>query len=128
MKRIFGFIGDFFLNLRWSTIAFYGMRVTGLALAFFLLLHLFSVGQIAWSEKAFDKTMGAYDTKLFHFGEYFVLLAVLFHVANGMRVMIGDFFAVTKTQRAILLVTMLAAFAIAVFAAFRFLKIDDFKW
>jgi succinate dehydrogenase / fumarate reductase cytochrome b subunit len=125
MKAIESFIKDLFLNFRLSSFAFYGMRITGLALAFFLIVHIYSVSQVL--NGGLDKTFKAYDSPLWYWGEFFIFLAFLFHAANGIRVMLGDFFSLTRAQKGILYGTMLVAFALAV-AAFPKFILTGWYW
>lgn len=128
--KIASFIKDFFLNLRFSQIAFVGMRITGIALAFFLLFHMYSVGTVTHSDDAFNNTMEFYNSGMGpvgHWVEFLLLLAVLFHAANGVRVMIGDFFGLTRYQRGLFWGAMAVAFVIAV-AAFPQFILGHWYW
>ena len=121
MKAIAGFLRDLKLNFSPGTAAFYMMRLTGIAIAVFLIIHLYSVGQAVDGQAAFDRMMEGYDNTLGHWMEYFILLAVLFHAANGFRVIVADFFSLTRRQKELLWGTMTAAFVIAMVSIWRFL-------
>ncbi len=130
MKKIAGFIGDLFLNFRPSSLAFYGMRITGLALALFLIIHIYSVGHVVESGWSFNGAMAFYDTGLGKFGhwmEFFLFLAVLFHAANGVRVIACDFFSLTRRQKHWLWGTMTVAFIIAI-ASFPRFVLSGWYW
>lgn len=101
-------------------LAFLLMRITGLGLVLYLILHLWSIGQIQRGSSSFDAIMNAYNKLPFWFFEYLLLLAVLYHMFNGIRVIVADFFGLTERQSGMLwlvgtAVAIAGAFSIPVF-------------
>lgn len=96
--RRLGTVKDIFLNFNPSMISFVLMRITGLALFAYLVLHLFSLSFVLSGRKSFDGVMGAYDTLLFNAAEYLLLLCVLAHMFNGIRIILVDFCTMTRRQ------------------------------
>jgi len=115
------YVKEWFLNSRPGMASFLIQRLTGVALVVYMLLHLYSIGTIRLGgEKAFNSTMGAYDTPLFHVLEWLLLIAVLFHLLNGLRLVAADLLALTRAHRpmfwgAVVMVVIAAAVSITVF-------------
>ncbi len=101
LKRL-GTVRDLFLNFNPSMVSFVLMRLTGLALVAYLFLHIWSLSAVLRGRKSFDQVMATYDSPLFHLAEYLLLLTVLVHMLNGLRIMAADFFALTRKQNALL--------------------------
>lgn len=123
-KRNFGRIFTYLEMLRTTFtpnyFAFLLMRITGLSLVLYLILHLWSIGQIQQGSAQFDATMGAYNKMPFWLFEYLLLLAVLYHMLNGIRVIVADFFHLTERQAGMLWLVvafsaLAGAFSIPVF-------------
>jgi len=93
-------------------LSFLAQRVSGLALVFFLFAHLLSLSSLLGGGESFTKMMGSYNTPLFHVAEWFVLVAVLFHMLNGLRLIIADWFGMTRLQRGMFWLAAVATAAI----------------
>lgn len=72
---------------RW---AFYAHRVSGLAILGFLCLHVLDVSVYAFSPTVFDQVHRLYATVPMRLFECGLLLALLFHALNGLRVVAID--------------------------------------
>ena len=98
IKKMFLNIKELFLNFNTGMISFLIHRVTGVALAAYLVLHIITISPYREGAAAFDASVGKYDNLFGHFMEYFLLLAVLFHLLNGIRLTISDFFNLSRFQ------------------------------
>ncbi|MBN2571961.1 MAG: succinate dehydrogenase, cytochrome b556 subunit [Ignavibacteriales bacterium] len=78
------------LNFNWGTIAFIMHRISGLALVFYILAHIYSISMVTGGEQSFNDMMASYDTPFGHIIEYLLFLAVLWHLFNGLRITITD--------------------------------------
>ncbi len=87
------------LNFRFEMISFLAHRVTGLGLVLYVVIHIFSLGTRMISPEAFNNTMKSYDTTLFHFAEWGLFMACVFHAVNGLRIIFVDFFPLTRQQK-----------------------------
>lgn len=86
------------------------MRMTGIGLALYLFLHIWSVGQVQRGGETFNATMRGYNSPLWWACEYLLLLAVLYHMFNGLRLIAADFLNLTEAQSKMLwLVVLLVA-------------------
>lgn len=95
-------------------------RITGVAVILFLFAHVVDTAVIGWGPEAYDRVTEAYKNPAVHVLELGLVLAVLFHSVNGMKITLIDFFpslaghikAVGRTSAAIFLVSALAVTAI----------------
>jgi succinate dehydrogenase / fumarate reductase cytochrome b subunit len=81
-------------------VSFVAQRITGLALVLYLLLHILSLSTSLSGRESFDRTMTGYaQGMLFHAMEWLLLVAVLFHMFNGLRILLADWLGITHMQR-----------------------------
>ena len=93
-------------------------RITGVAIFFFLLVHVLDTALIRVAPEAYDAVIGTYKNPIMGIGELGLVAAVLFHAFNGIRIILVDFLAKgTRYQRVMLwivvglTVVLLAGFA-----------------
>jgi succinate dehydrogenase / fumarate reductase cytochrome b subunit len=98
IKQIFS---DMKLNSYVGSWAWLLHRLTGLALLFYLFLHMWVLSSVRGGSGAFDARLAKVQTPLFHTLEIFLIAGVLIHGLNGLRVTVVDFLFVNKRQRAI---------------------------
>ncbi len=72
----------------WSWVAH---RITGVAVFFFLLVHVLDTALVRVSPEAYDLIIASYKTPLVNLLEVGLVAAVLFHALNGLRVIAVDF-------------------------------------
>ena len=72
----------------WSWVAH---RITGVAVLFFLYVHVLDTALVRVSPDAYDAIIASYKTPLVNLMEVGLVGAVLFHALNGLRVMAVDF-------------------------------------
>jgi len=80
--------------------AFLLMRISGVVLALYLVLHLYVLNHLLDGPAAFDEIMKTVQTPLFKFFEVALLGAVLYHAFNGVRVIWVDFGSAAKNHQA----------------------------
>ena len=97
-----GLFRDLRLNFIWSNIWFFFQRLTGLALVAYLFMHLWTLGAVLKGEQGFNASVGAYDTPIGHFIEWSLLICVAFHMFNGLRLIVVDWFSLTRRQLALI--------------------------
>ena len=73
-------------------------RLGGLALIFYLFLHIFVTNRLAAGPEAFNATMKALSTPLFKFLEWGLWGVILFHAFNGIRLVFCRGFQVPKSS------------------------------
>lgn len=78
-------------------------RVSGLALVFYLLLHIFVISSSIRGKGSFDEVLGALQTPVFVVLDLFLLLAAAFHALNGIRIVLFDLGVGVRRQKAFFL-------------------------
>jgi succinate dehydrogenase / fumarate reductase cytochrome b subunit len=71
--------------------AFVAHRVTGFLVFVFLLLHVVDVSLVRWP-KVYDEVHSLYGNVVLRVFEVGLLLALVFHSLNGLRIVAVDFF------------------------------------
>ena len=90
-------------------ISFVLRRFTGLALVFYLFLHMWVIGSANSGPEVFDARLAMVQTPFFKFMEIALLAAVVYHAFDGIRLLIVHYFDVTEYRKSL----FYAAFAIA---------------
>ncbi|MGO1628848.1 succinate dehydrogenase, cytochrome b556 subunit [Microbacterium sp. JB110] len=68
-------------------------RITGVAIFFFLLVHVLDTALIRVSPEAYDAVIGTYQTEIMGVGEVALVGAIAFHAFNGLRIILIDFWS-----------------------------------
>jgi succinate dehydrogenase / fumarate reductase, cytochrome b subunit len=94
-------------------------RVSGLGIALFLSMHILSIFLASIGPEAYEWVHAtAYVSPPAKVLEVFLLFGVLYHAANGMRIIIIDFFPqLGKYQRAIVRVELVLVILVLIPAA-----------
>ncbi|RPH58409.1 MAG: succinate dehydrogenase, cytochrome b556 subunit [Burkholderiales bacterium] len=71
--------------------AFLAHRVSGIALAAFLPLHFWVLGQALRGEAALDSLLRFADQPLFKFGEWGLVVLLAIHLTGGLRLLVIEF-------------------------------------
>lgn len=100
---------------RW---AFYAHRISGFAIFAFLALHIVDVGLIAISPSLYDEVHVLYGSTPMRLFEVALLAGILWHVLNGLRLLVLDLVDVgARTSERLLWAAFAATFALTVPAA-----------
>jgi len=92
-------------------------RITGVAIFFFLLVHVLDTALVRLSPEAYNAVINTYKTPLIGVAELGLVVAILYHALNGLRIILIDFWRKgVKYQNVMFWVVVAIAFA--VFAAF----------
>jgi succinate dehydrogenase / fumarate reductase cytochrome b subunit len=95
-----GWIQDFTLNKHWGQVSFGLHRITGVLLAIYLIPHiLLNSSALVFGPKAYTEITGSVQGPAFHFLELAIILGVAFHLFNGVRLILVDFFRMTRSQK-----------------------------
>ncbi|AWR20974.1 MULTISPECIES: succinate dehydrogenase, cytochrome b556 subunit [Aurantimicrobium] len=68
-------------------------RITGVAIFFFLLVHILDTALVRVSPEAYNAVIGTYKTPIMGLGEIGLVGAILFHALNGLRIILVDFWS-----------------------------------
>ena len=90
-------------------ISFFLRRLTGLALVFYLFLHMWVIGSANSGPEVFNARLAAVQTPLFKLMEIALLAAVVYHAFDGIRLLIVHYLDVTEYRKSL----FYAAFAVS---------------
>lgn len=68
-------------------------RVTGVAVFFFLFVHVLDTALVRVSPVTYDLTIATYKTPIINLLEVGLVGAVLWHALNGLRIILVDFWS-----------------------------------
>ncbi|SYZ74013.1 putative succinate dehydrogenase membrane subunit [Candidatus Zixiibacteriota bacterium] len=105
---------DATLNKNAGTFAFWFHRLSGIGLAVYLILHTYVLSSAISGKESFSDRMGAVQNPLFAFLEIFLIAGVFFHMLNGLRISICDFFGLTRAHKLFFWIEMVLFIAIMV--------------
>jgi len=92
-------------------------RITGVAIFFFLLVHVLDTALVRVSPEAYNAVINTYKTPIIGLAELGLVAAILFHGLNGIRVILIDFWRKgAKYQNVMFWVVI--AIALVIFAIF----------
>jgi len=75
-------------------------RITGVAIYFFLLVHLLDTALVRVAPEAYNAVINTYKTPIMGLGEIALVAAIVYHAFNGLRIILIDFWSVgTKHQK-----------------------------
>lgn len=84
----------------WSWVAH---RITGVAIFFFLLVHVLDTALVRVSPEAYNAVMATYKNPIMGLGEAGLVAAIVYHAFNGLRIILVDFWkGGTKNQKGLL--------------------------
>lgn len=86
--------------------AFLLQRVTGLALAFYLLVHILVISQATRGALAFDTLLRVLLSPPFLVLDLLLLAAALYHALNGIRIILFDLGVGIREQKTVFWVVM----------------------
>ena len=101
-------------------------RLSGLALIFYLALHIWVIHTLTRGAEAFNRTivfLNSWPFKLLEIGLWGV---ILFHAFNGARIVIVDFFKGSSAQKKWF--ALLIALAFLLWSAGSFLILSHMEW
>jgi succinate dehydrogenase / fumarate reductase, cytochrome b subunit len=93
----------------WSWVA---QRITGIAVFFFLYVHVVDTALVRVSPEAYDLIIATYKTPIVNLMEVGLVGAVLYHALNGLRVIAIDFWARGPRYQRQMLWTILGVWAV----------------
>ena len=98
-------------------------RVTGVAVFFFLFVHVLDTALVRVSPITYDLTIATYKTPIVNLLEVGLVAAVLWHALNGVRIILVDFWSkgarLQKQMTVIVLVVWVLVMAPATFFMLR---------
>jgi succinate dehydrogenase / fumarate reductase, cytochrome b subunit len=98
-------------------LAFMLHRLTGLGLVFYLFLHLAVLSKLRGGPESWDSFLGLVRSPVFLFLDGILLLGLLFHGLNGLRLTLIGLNLGLRWQKALFWVILVLSIAIAVWGS-----------
>ena len=100
-----------------GTVAWLLHRVTGVALALYLIPHFVSINAARGGPEALDAELRGFAGPVFAVAEWLLIGAVAFHAFNGLRLIALDAFDVTGRQKLLFWGVLLACAVVFIAAS-----------
>jgi len=91
-------------------------RITGVAIFFFLLVHILDTALVRVSPEAYNAVIGTYQTPIMGLGEVALVGAIVFHAFNGLRVILVDFWSWATRNQKVLFYIVIALWVVTMLA------------
>lgn len=91
-------------------------RITGVAIFFFLLVHILDTSLIRVSPEAYNAVMGTYHNPIMGLGETALVGAIVFHAFNGIRIILIDYWRKGARYQQAMFITVLVLWALVMLA------------
>lgn len=91
-------------------------RITGVAIFFFLLVHILDTALVRVSPEAYNAVIGTYQTPIMGLGEVALVGAIVFHAFNGLRVILVDFWAWATRHQKVLFYIVIGLWVVTMLA------------
>lgn len=89
-------------------------RITGVVLFLFLLVHILDTALVRISPEAYNAVIGTYKTPIMGLGELGLVIAIVFHAFNGIRIILVDFWKKGPKYQRLMLWIVLGATALTI--------------
>lgn len=111
------YLKDFILNKHPGQTAFGLHRISGIFLIFYLFLHiLLHSTALIFGNEAYNNLAKWMDNPLAHLIELFIIVIASFHLLNGLRLILIDFFLLTRFQKKLFFVVKFATAFIGIYS------------
>jgi succinate dehydrogenase / fumarate reductase cytochrome b subunit len=84
-------INLFGYRVSWAQLAWFGHRVSGLGVLFYLFMHIVETSTVLLGPEVYDAAVGLFKNLPARIGEVVLMAAVVYHALNGLRVIAMDF-------------------------------------
>lgn len=110
------YLKDIILNRHSGQTAFGLHRISGIILISYLLLHIILHSTaLIFGNEAYNNLAKRMDNPLVHLLELFILVIASFHLLNGLRLILIDFFLLTRFQKELFFVVKFATAFIGIY-------------
>ncbi len=89
-------------------------RITGVAIYFFLLVHILDTSLVRLSPEAYNAVIGTYQTPIMGLGELGLVIAIGYHALNGLRIILIDFWSFGTRHQKLMWYIVLAVWVILI--------------
>ena len=74
-------------------------RATGLGVLLFLVIHVVETAAVVVNPGFYDEALVLYKNPIFRFAELLIFFSVLYHAANGTRIVVQDFWPMVMERQ-----------------------------
>ena len=99
--------------------AFILNRITGLALTFYLFLHLIVLNKLTQGPQAYDDFLALTHLPLIKVGELLLIAAVVLHGLNGLRITLMTVGVGLRHQKVLFVISLLSTVLVSLLFALR---------
>ncbi len=85
-------------KVRTGMFAWMAHRLSGVALVLYLILHIWGLKALS-SREAYNALIASYHAPVFKVGEFLLWCAVVYHMLNGLRIVLIDFMGWSPNQK-----------------------------
>jgi succinate dehydrogenase / fumarate reductase cytochrome b subunit len=89
-------------------------RITGVAIYFFLLVHILDTSIVRISPQAYNGVIESYKQPIMGIGEFALVVAIVFHAMNGLRIFCIDFFNWGARRQRLLFVIVIVLWVVII--------------
>lgn len=89
------------LNKNIGNFSYWAHRITGIGLSIYLIMHTYVLSSAISSPESFTQRMSDVQNPFFAALEVLLIAGVFFHMLNGLRIVVVDFFAWTRSHKAL---------------------------
>jgi succinate dehydrogenase / fumarate reductase cytochrome b subunit len=93
-------------------------RVTGIAIAFYLAIHIWVIHHLTQGPEEFDKVMRFVQQPLFKLGEIGLLGVILYHSMNGLRILCIEWGSGYRIQKKLFWWVMVIGVVLFIFGSY----------
>ncbi len=90
-------------RLRLGMVAWILHRLTGLGLVVYIMLHVWGLKALS-NREAYNELIAGYHAPIFKIAEFGLWVAVVYHMMNGLRIVLGDFLGWKPDQKRLFVV------------------------
>ena len=98
-SKVKGMVDDIGLNKNIGNFSYWVHRLTGIGLSIYLIMHTYVLSSAITSPETFNERMGQVQSPFFAILEVVLIAGVFFHMLNGIRVTIADFFGMSRSHK-----------------------------
>jgi len=93
-------------------------RLSGLALVFYITMHIWIINTLTQGPEKFNAVMVFLNSPFFKYLEVALWGVILFHAFNGVRILLIDFFKGSFRQKKIFIILIAIAFLLWAFGSY----------
>src|SRR6476661_4629873 len=97
-----------------GSVAYIFHRISGLALTFYLFVHIWALSSLKYGMAAFQHEMALFTTTPFKILEWVLGFAVMYHALNGARIALVDLAQGAKYHKSLLTAVYVVSFILVV--------------